>query len=71
MSKKITLSVDGATATVTEAKLGDIVGTMVSSDVKLTGGYGFLQSLAWVALGAVAESKKRGGGFLPSLVGGE
>lgn len=70
MSKKLTLNADN-TVTVVDATLGDIPSTMISSNSKLTGVYGFVQSAAFVGIGAVAESKKRGGGFLPAIIGGQ
>lgn len=63
MSKKVTLSADGATATVAEATLSDVVSTLASSDSALTGGYKYLQ-MGLVAGGtAVVMNKRHTGEF--------
>lgn len=65
MSKKITLAADGATATVAEAKIGDIVSTLVSSDSAVTGMYGLLQKGGLVALGMTVNAYRLRGSFNP------
>jgi len=57
-SKKIILSADGASATVTNATLTDIFTTAVSMDSAVTGVYGLLQKGA-IGLGGAMFSNYR------------
>lgn len=50
MSKKVTIASDG-TATVADAKIGDILETAISTDTAVTGTYGLIQKGVLVGLG--------------------
>lgn len=63
MSKKVTVS--GDTATVVEAKLMDVVTTLISADQALTGTYGFLQKGLLVGGGMVFQEYRRSGSLNP------
>lgn len=63
MSKKVTVS--GDTATVVEAKLMDVVTTLISADQALTGTYGFLQKGLLVGGGMVLQEYRRSGSLNP------
>lgn len=65
MSKKITLSADGTTATVADAKIGDILSTVVSTDAAVTGIYGLGQKVLLVLGGMMANSYRLRGSFNP------
>lgn len=65
MSKKITLSADGATATVADAKIGDILSTVVSTDSALTGVYGLAQKGLMVVGGMMINSYRLRNSFNP------
>lgn len=67
MSKIVTLSADEATATVAEAKLGDIFTTVLSSNKALTGTYGFIQKAGLVAGGMLVNSYRLAGSFNPMV----
>lgn len=64
-SKKVTLSADGTTATVADAKLGDILTTVLSSDSAVTGAYGFAQRAALFVAGMSVQNKRVAGSFNP------
>lgn len=63
MSKKVTVS--GDTATVVEAKLMDVVTTLISADQALTGTYGFLQKGLLVGGGMILQEYRRSGSLNP------
>lgn len=63
MSKKVTVS--GDNATVVEAKLMDVVTTLISSDQALTGTYGFLQKGLLVGGGMILQEYRRSGSLNP------
>lgn len=65
VSKKVTLAVDGLTATVVDATLTDVVTTIISTNESITGIYGFVQKLGLVGIGMVVQNKRLGGGFNP------
>lgn len=65
MSKKITLSADGATATVADAEATDIISTVFSSDEALTGTYGFVQKGLLVLAGMSIQNNRKGHGWNP------
>lgn len=65
MSKKITLSADGETATVADAKLGDILTTAVSTDSAVTGMYGLLQRAGLFVGGMAVNSFRLRGSINP------
>lgn len=58
MSKKIVLSADGATATVTDAVLLDVITTLVSPDSTVTGTYGLVQKIALFVGGMSVQAKR-------------
>jgi len=64
-SKKIVLSADGATATVTAAVASDILTTAISSDSTLSGTYGFAQKALLVVAGMSIQSKRKLDTFNP------
>lgn len=65
MSKKITLSADGASATVADATLSDIGATLISTDSVVTGTYGLLQKGMLVVAGMVVQNYRLTGGINP------
>lgn len=65
MSKKVTLAADGATATVAEAEMTDIISTVFSSDEALTGTYGFVQKGLLVIAGMSIQNNRKGLGWNP------
>lgn len=65
MSKKITLSADGATATVAEAVVMDILTTAISTDSFVSGTYGLIQRAAFVAGGMAIQNNRLGRGWNP------
>lgn len=65
MSKKVTLSADGTTATVANATFGDILTTAVSTDSAVTGMYGLIQRGAFLLTGMVVQNVRLGNGINP------
>lgn len=68
MSKKLTLvkAADGThSATVADAKIADVVTTLISADQTLTGMYGFVQKAALVGGGMVLQEYRRSGSLNP------
>lgn len=65
MSKKVTLSADGATATVAEATVGDIFLTVLSTDSALTGAYGLTQRAGLFVAGMATQNVRMGRGINP------
>lgn len=63
MSKKVTLDAAGTAATVTEATIGDIFSTVISTDSSLTGAYKLAQSALLVAGGMAAQNMRLGRGL--------
>ncbi|UNI73408.1 membrane protein [Pseudomonas phage ER16] len=64
-SKKVTLNADGTAATVADAKIGDIVTTVFSTDSAVTGMYGLVQKAGLVAAGMTVNSYRLRGSFNP------
>lgn len=64
-SKKITLSADGATATVAAATVGDIVTTVIDGDTAVTGMYGFIQKAGLVLAGMAMQNNRVKGSWNP------
>lgn len=62
-SKKVTLSADGATATVATATIGDVFTTAISTDSAVTGLYGIAQKAGLVALGMAVQNNRLGNGW--------
>lgn len=65
MSKKITLSADGATATVADAVVSDILTTAISTDSFVSGAYGLIQRAGFVAIGMAVQNNRLGRGWNP------
>lgn len=65
MSKLITLSADGTTATVAEAKIADIVTTAISTNTAVTGTYGLIQKGLMVVGGMALQNNRLGRGWNP------
>lgn len=65
MSKKVTLSADGATATVADATIGDIFSTALSTDSALTGMYGLTQRAGLFIAGMATQNVRLGRGINP------
>lgn len=65
MSKKITLSADGATATVANATISDILTTAVSGDSCVTGTYSYVQKALMVFGGMALQNNRLGRGWNP------
>lgn len=64
-SKLLTLSADGATATVASAEMLDIVTTTLSSDKALTGTYGLIQKLGLIGVGMSIQNNRKVGSLNP------
>lgn len=64
-NKKLTLSADGATATVAPAEIFDVVTTAFSTDSAVTGLYGLGQKAALVVLGMGIQNNRLGRGWNP------
>lgn len=64
-SKKVTLSADGATATVADAEVGDIFTTVLDSDTAITGTYGYLQKAGLVIAGMAVQNNRVKGSWNP------
>lgn len=64
-SKKLTLSADGASATVADATAGDIFTTMISSDSCVTGAYKYVQTAVAVVGGMAFQNQRLGRGLNP------
>lgn len=62
-SKKITLSADGATATVAAATAADILTTAVSMDSAVTGFYGLAQKAGLFVAGMAVQNNRVTGSF--------
>lgn len=58
MSKKITLSADEKSATVTDATIGDVFSTILSSNSAVTGLYGFAQKAGLAISGAAVQNMR-------------
>lgn len=71
MSKLITLNADGTAATVAEAKISDILTTLMSGQSAVTGIYGFIQRALLVATGMSVQSMRSGGGLFGWLKFGD
>lgn len=65
MSKKVTVSADGLTATVADATVGDVFTTLVSTDSAVTGLMGGLQKVGLVVTGMAVQSYRLGRGINP------
>lgn len=65
MSKLVTLSADENTATVVDAKVGDIFSSILSSNKAVTGSYGLIQKAGLVAGGMTINSYRLRGSFNP------
>jgi hypothetical protein len=61
VSKKIVLAADGASATVTDAEMLDIVTTLFSTNEAVTGSYGLIQR-AGLFVGGMSVANKRAKG---------
>lgn len=68
MSKLITLSADGTTATVADAKIADIVTTAISTNTAVTGTYGLIQKGLMVVGGMALQNNRLGRGWNPLSV---
>lgn len=64
-SKKVTLSADGATATVAEPSIGDIFTTALSTDSAVTGAYGLTQRALLFVAGMATQNVRMGRGINP------
>lgn len=64
-SKKVTLNAAGDAATVADAKFGDVITTVLSTDSAITGTYGLVQRAALVATGMVVQNVRLGNGINP------
>lgn len=64
MSKKLTLSNDGATAAVAEVTVGDIFSSLFDPDVALTGAYKYLQIAGLVTSGMLYANKRHSDSFM-------
>lgn len=63
MSKIVKLDAAGTAATVADAKLGDILSTLISTDSAVTGMYKLLQSVLLVTAGMSVQSFRDGKGL--------
>lgn len=62
-SKKITLSADGATATIATATATDILTTAISTDSAVTGVYGLVQKAGLFLGGMAVQNNRVAGSF--------
>lgn len=58
MSKLITLAADEKTAVVTDATIGDVFKTLLSSNSAVTGLYGFAQKAGLAVAGAAVQNMR-------------
>jgi hypothetical protein len=65
VSKKMTLSADGATATVADATIGDIVTTVYSTSEAVTGAYKIAQEGLLFVGGMALQNYRMGFGLNP------
>lgn len=65
MSKKIVLAADGKSATVSDAVVGDMFGTLISQDSAVTGMYGLIQRAGLVIAGMTINSQRLRGTLNP------
>lgn len=65
VSKKLTLAADGATAAVAAATAGDIVTTLVDTNVALTGSYGLVQKVGLFVGGMALQNYRVAGSINP------
>lgn len=65
MSKKITLSADGNSATVADATISDILTTAVSGDSCVTGTYNYVQKALIIFGGMALQNNRLGRGWNP------
>lgn len=65
MSKKIVLSADGATATVANAVVMDVLTTAISTSEAVTGTYGLIQKALLVGAGMAIQNNRLGRGWNP------
>lgn len=65
MSKKIVLSADGATATVADAVVMDVLTTAISTSEAVTGTYGLIQKALLVGAGMAIQNNRLGRGWNP------
>jgi len=63
--KKITLSADGATATVADATLTDVFTTMISTNTFVSGTYGLIQKAGFVLGGMAFQNSRKVGTWNP------
>lgn len=63
MSKIMKLNAAGDAATIANAKLGDILTTLVSTDSAVTGVYKLVQNVLLVAAGMTVQSYRDGKGL--------
>jgi hypothetical protein len=65
VSKKVTLSADGATATVADATLTDVFTTALSTTSAVTGLYGLGQKIGLFVGGMAFQNNRLGQGLNP------
>lgn len=65
MSKKIVLSADGASATVADAVVMDVLTTAISTSEAVTGTYGLIQKALFVGAGMAIQNNRLGRGWNP------
>jgi hypothetical protein len=65
MSKKVVLSADEATATVSEAELTDIFTTVFSKNEAVLGTYGLVQRIGLFVGGMSVQNKRKNGSWNP------
>lgn len=58
MSKLLTLNAAGDAATVTDAKIGDIFTTVLSTTQAVTGMYGLVQKIGLGVIGATIQTQR-------------
>lgn len=64
-SKKVKISADGATATVSTAVVADVVTTLISTDEAITGLYGLAQKAGLVVIGMGVQNMRLGRSLNP------
>lgn len=64
-SKKVVLSADSTTATVSDAVLSDVFSTALTTNSAVTGLYGLAQKAGLVVIGMGIQNKRVGGSLNP------
>lgn len=64
-SKKVVLSADATSATVSDATIGDVFTTIIDQNTAITGMYGLAQKAVLFVGGMAVQNSRLGQGFNP------